>query len=1347
MNKHLRKICLLTAGILLLSVFFCFSVSAVPAEGIYTYSVTDGEAKIMKVSASASGELTTPQTLGGYPVTAINGFAFGGCTSLTKVTISEGVRSLGYGTFNGCTNLATIDFPDSLRTVEYEALSSTKWYSLQPEGVVYADGVVIGYKGSMPANSTITFRKGTKAIASGALKDKTNIVGISFPEGFEAIGTEAFSGCFNLKSLTFPESLKTIGSMAFFSCTKIPSVTITENVTEIGFYAFDGCSMLGEIVFDTVNEITDNNGFFGCENVEAVRFTKDAKSFAPTVLECGKLKTVTVESGNTAFSVDADGVLYNADKTVLIKYPTGDKRISYTVPSSVKTIAKEAFKNSSYLSIVNIPSSVETIEERAFEGCKSLTTVKLEKGVETVGDYAFSNCEALASITLPDSLMFLGKNVFSGNVKLQTAVIPEGLTEIPDFTFFGCSSLKNVTIPSTVTRIGWSSFNGCTSLMSITLPDSVTEVTQYAFDDTGWYNSLADGPAYLGRVLYKYKGEAASNSTVTVKDGTELIANGAFAYNDKILKVVMPSTVKTIGDEAFCGNYNLTYVTFGSATESIGDRAFSSCPKLASIIFPQSLKTIGDEAFRLCPVISSVIIPKSLEKIGACAFGECGVKSYSVDSANPNFTAVNGVLYNKDKTVLYLYPSASTAVSFSVPAGVKEIGEYAFWYAEKLSIISIPSSVEKAGKEAFEFSAWLENKADGVIYAGSALYKYKGDVPDNTTVTINDGTVGIAEEAFLGQGGIYKISFPDSLKYIGKNALERTEWLTEKPYGIVMAGKVIYCYKGKMPENTVLTVEDAVSVADAAFTDCGNLTEVTLGKSVASLGEDAFSGCNNLGKLTVENAQCEINPSKDTIPSGTKISAPANSTAQKYAESQGNEYITFCYHSNTTQVAQVNAGCTEPGFTAGVYCNDCQKYISGHETIAAKGHTEADVPAVEASCNKTGLTAGKKCSQCGTVLVAQTVTEKTAHTEEKLSKKEATCTETGLTEGKKCSVCGEILVPQGTISAKGHSEYTIRGTEPSCTEAGLSDGKKCSVCGAVTVAQTEIPALGHSFVTSGSKKICNVCGFETDATHTHTEVTVPGKNASCTETGLTEGKKCSDCGEITLAQKTIPATGHTEVALPAKSATYKVTGLTAGKKCSVCGTVTVEQKKTARKKLKKVTSLKVKKTTASSVTLSWKKVTGADSYKVYYSTNGKKWKSVKTTKTALTVKKLTSGKNYQFKVRAFAGKYYGAASSVVKTATRVKKVTLSSVKSVNTAQATVSWKTVSGAGGYVVEYSTSKKFKNKKTVTLKKGTTKKATLKKLKSGKKYYVRVRAYKTVNGKKAYGSYSSVKTVTVK
>lgn len=209
--------------------------------------------------------------------------------------------------------------------------------------------------------------------------------------------------------------------------------------------------------------------------------------------------------------------------------------------------------------------------------------------------------------------------------------------------------------------------------------------------------------------------------------------------------------------------------------------------------------------------------------------------------------------------------------------------------------------------------------------------------------------------------------------------------------------------------------------------------------------------------------------------------------------------------------------------------------------------------------------------------------------------------------------------------------------------------------------------------------------------------------------------------------------------------TYKASG-TAIKKCVKCGKK-INVKTDERKQLKKITKLKVKNITETSVTLYWNKITGAEKYKVYYSTNGKKWKSVTTTKTSVTVKKLSSGTNYQFKVKAYAGKYYGENSSTIKTATKVKKVTLSSVKSAKKTQIAVTWKAVTGASGYVVEYSTSKKFKNSKTVTVKKGTSKKTTLKKLKSGKTYYVRVKAYKTVNGKAVYGSVSAVKTVKVK
>ena len=213
------------------------------------------------------------------------------------------------------------------------------------------------------------------------------------------------------------------------------------------------------------------------------------------------------------------------------------------------------------------------------------------------------------------------------------------------------------------------------------------------------------------------------------------------------------------------------------------------------------------------------------------------------------------------------------------------------------------------------------------------------------------------------------------------------------------------------------------------------------------------------------------------------------------------------------------------------------------------------------------------------------------------------------------------------------------------------------------------------------------------------------------------------------------------------SATVKTDG-SALKKCVSCGK-TLEVKTEGRKKLGKVTGLKVKAVTTSEVRLSWKKVSGAEQYKVYYSTDGKKWKSLKAEKNSITVKKLKSGKNYRFKVKAVTGKYTGKYSSILKTATKVGKATLKSLKSLKSKQATLVWTPVSGANGYQVKYSTSKKFTKKttKSVTVKKQKSKKVILKKLKKGKKYYVKLRAYKTVNGKKIFGAYSKVKTVKVK
>ena len=480
-------------------------------------------------------------------------------------------------------------------------------------------------------------------------------------------------------------------------------------------------------------------------------------------------------------------------------------------------------------------------------------------------------------------------------------------------------------------------------------------------------------------------------------------------------------------------------------------------------------------------------------------------------------------------------------------------------------------------------------------------------------------------------------------------------------------------------------------------------------------------------------------------------------------------------HTAEVEKSAVAPTCTATGFTAGVYCEDCKTWASGHETVAALGHKWTDencanevktcsvcnvkqtvnlhkeetIKGKEATCTEKGVSDGKKCTVCGKITVAQTETPAAGHKEEIIPGKAGSCTEKGVSDGKKCTVCGVITVPQKESVTFGHKETELAAKPATCTEKGLTAGRKCTECGKVTVKQAEVDALGHKIVD------------------------VPEKPATCTEPGLSGGKECVRCGKVEEARKETPATGHywleatcekaetcsgceltrgtalghKEVEVPATEATYSKKGLTEGVKCEVCGKYTVEQKTVAFKKLSKVTSLKASSVKTTEIKLSWKKVTGAKKYKVSYSTDGKTWKTATTTKTSYTVKKLKSGTSYQFKVAAIAGENTGSNSSVLKTATKVSKVTLSSVKSSASKQMVVSWKTVNGASGYVVEYSTDKNFKNKKTATVKKGSSKKKTLKNLKSGTKYYVRVKAYKTVNGKKVYGSVSAVKTVKVK
>ena len=558
-------------------------------------------------------------------------------------------------------------------------------------------------------------------------------------------------------------------------------------------------------------------------------------------------------------------------------------------------------------------------------------------------------------------------------------------------------------------------------------------------------------------------GKCGENVAYTYSSGNLVISGSGAMYNYG----------QTDNFSPFYYQLNINSIVINGDVTSIGDFALCECYNVTSVRINNSVKTIGNGAFSWCHKLETVNIPSSVTNIGIGAFFVCE-KLANIDIPN-SVTSIG----------IQAFSGCSSLTSITIPDSVTSIGEKTFEYCNCLTEVVIPSSITSIGKDAF-------------INCNGLKKVVIDDVSAWCNISFEDSTANplyYANNLYLNETLITSLIIPDSV----------------------------------------------VTIGAYTFYKCSSLTSLTVPNTVTSIGWYAFGGCNNLSEIHIHDlaAWCKINFNL-TNPLVYAHNLYLNDTLITdlvIPDSVINIGAYAFYSCSNLTSASIPSSVKSIGYSAFGGCIKLNS-IEIMGDACSVTNNESTIPA-----NTTIINHGSKSVYDYAVKYNRNYI--CNHVEKMGYSKEPTCIETGQTAEIRCSACGILLKSYEIIDALGHNYQSVV-TAPTCTEKGFTT-YTCTRCGDSYI-ENEIAPLGHTSATAVKEYevaatctkagsfdevvYCSVCKDELSREHKvvaalgHDETTDKAVAPTCTQAGLTQGSHCSRCGEVFVAQDTIPAFGH-----------------------------------------------------------------------------------------------------------------------------------------------------------------------------------------------------------------------------